>query len=64
MNHIRKMFARHVVPAAALVALAIGSSEAFAVGINDYQLTRSFLLPEPGVFSGGNVLLRHVCCTR
>lgn len=56
MSCIRSMFARRALLAAALVALAMGNGKSFAVGINDYQLTRSFTLPAAAAGSGGQVL--------
>jgi hypothetical protein len=46
MSRIPELFARRAAIVAALLALAM-SGESFAVGIYDYQLSRSFSLPGP-----------------
>jgi hypothetical protein len=48
MSRIRELFARRVALVAALLALVL-SGESLAVGIYDYQLSRSFSLPGPNV---------------
>ena len=56
MSCFRELCFRFAAPTVAVLALVVGSGDTVAVGIHDYQLTRSFALPTPGTFSGGNVL--------
>lgn len=55
MSRFPELLARRVAIVTALLALTL-SGESLAVGIYDYQPTRSFTLPAPNGLSGGQVL--------